>query len=172
MTQNGRSWHKRLLDAFALNGIGFLPYLPDGVLAPLVSSAMDRPEFTVLPLTREEEGVGIAAGVNLAGGRSVLLMQVSGLGNSLNAIGSFVIAQRVPLLMLISERGGIGETVSTQLPFGNAAVRVMEATGISHHPLTGEYLEAAVSGAVDLAFVSRTAVALRITPQLSDKDSV
>ena len=160
-------WSKRMLDALASAKVTYLPYLPDGVLAPLVAQANDRPEFTVIPLTREEEGVGIASGVNLTGGRSVLAMQVSGLGNSLNAIGSLVMAQRIPLLMLITERGGLGETVSTQVPFGAAATRVLETIGVPTFELTAEDdIAFVVSGAAKLAFTSRVAVALVVKAQL------
>ena len=156
-----------MLDAFAAADITYLPYLPDGVLAPLVRQAEDRPEFTVIPLTREEEGVGIAAGIYLGGGRPALLMQVSGLGNSLNAIGSLVMAQRIPLVMVITERGGLGETVSTQVPFGAAARRVLETVGIPTYDLIAEDdIPALVRGAAELAFISRVPVAIIVKAQM------
>jgi sulfopyruvate decarboxylase subunit alpha len=156
-----------MLDALASADVTYLPYLPDGVLAPLVTQAQNRPEFTVIPLTREEEGVGIAAGIHLGGGRAVLAMQVSGLGNSLNAIGSLVMAQRIPLLMLITERGGLGETVSTQVPFGAAAKRVLETVGVPTYELTAEDdIQFVVSGAAELAYTSRVAVAMIVKAQL------
>ena len=156
-----------MLDALASAGVTYLPYLPDGVLAPLVAQANDRPEFSVIPLTREEEGVGIASGVYLGGGRAVLAMQVSGLGNSLNAIGSLAMAQRIPLLMLITERGGLGETVSTQVPFGAAARRVLEAVGVPTFDLADEDdIPFVVRGAAELAYTSRVAVAMIVKAQL------
>lgn len=156
-----------MLDAFAAEGIEYLPYLPDGALAAMVTEAGARPEFSVIPLTREEEGVGVATGVYLAGRRAALLMQVSGLGNSLNAIGSLAMAQRIPLLMLITERGGLGETVATQIPFGAAAHRVLDAIGIPCFDLKREdEIPALVRGAVGLAFTSRVPVAILAKAQL------
>lgn len=156
-----------MLDALSAADVAYLPYLPDGVLAPLVAQADARPEFTVVPLTREEEGVGISAGIYLGGGRAALVMQVSGLGNSLNAIGSLVMAQRIPLLMLITERGGLGETVSTQIPFGAAANRVLGAVGVPTFELTREEdIPVVVNGASELAFTSRVPVAMIVTAQL------
>lgn len=157
-----------MLDALAAQDVAFLPFLPDGVLAPLIDRASLRAEFTPIQVTREEEGVAIAAGMHLAGQRSALLMQVSGLGNSLNVLGSLVLAQRIPLLMFVTERGGLGETVSTQIPFGGAAPRVLDAVGISHFDLSlSEDVDDVVSGAVELAFVSRVPVAVMITARLS-----
>lgn len=161
------AWPKRLLDALCGEGVSLLPYLPDGALTPVIKLAEAAPDVTPVPLTREEEGVGISVGANLAGRRSALLMQVSGLGNSLNAIGSLAMAQRIPLLMIISERGGLGETVSTQVPFGAAAGRVLDAVGVSRFPLEREQdVDRVVSGAVELAFVSRVTVAVMLTPAL------
>lgn len=160
-------WSKRLLDAFAAEGISFLPYLPDGALAAAVTLADERPEFTLVPLTREEEGVGIAAGVYLAGQRAAMLIQVSGLGNSLNAIGSLAMAQRIPLLLVVTERGGLGETVSTQVPFGAAARRIVETMGISCFELRSEdEIPAVVGGAAGLAFVSRVPVVVLVSSVL------
>lgn len=159
-----------MLDAFAAEQVTFLPYLPDGVLAPLVSQAADRDEFTLVPLTREEEGVGIACGLWLAGVRCALVIQVSGLGNSLNAIGSLAMAQRIPLLMVVSERGGLGEIVSTQVPFGGAAKRVLEAMNITVVELTREEdVPAVVRGAATTAFVSRVPVAILLKSQLNSE---
>ena len=45
-------------------------------------------EFFHVPLTREEEGVGISAGAALAGLKPVMLIQSSGLGNMVNALAS------------------------------------------------------------------------------------
>ena len=51
-----------------------------------------------VPVTREEEGVGIAAGAALAGGKPLLLMQNSGLGNCVNALASLTGLYELPLV--------------------------------------------------------------------------
>jgi len=161
-------WPQRLLDALADAGVGLLPYVPDGVLAPVLELAAARPEFTLVPLTREEEGVGIACGAFLGGGRAALLLQTSGMGNSLNAIGSLAMAQRIPLLMVVTERGGLGETVSTQIPFGAALRRVLDAVGICWHEITEpRQVAGVVAGAAQQCFVSRVPVVLLLSARLS-----
>lgn len=162
------TWQHRIVRALDAEGVHFMPYVPDGTLAPLVSLAEQDSSFTTHPVSREEEGVGIAAGVNLTGKRSALLLQVTGLGNSLNAIGSLALAQRIPLLLIVSERGGLAETVSTQLPLGRAMPRMLDALGVTHHALRpNDPVEAVVAAAVETAFISRTTVAVRLTPELS-----
>jgi hypothetical protein len=48
---NVRNWPKHLLDGLAEEGVAFLPYLPDGVLAPVIKLAEASPGFTLVPLT-------------------------------------------------------------------------------------------------------------------------
>ena len=162
-----RSWTTALLDGFESAGITHLPYLPDKPLASVVNDADQRDELTTIPLTREEEGVGIAVGLNLSGRRSALMMQASGMGNSLNAIGSVAMAQRIPLLCIVTERGGLGETVSTQVPFGAALPRVLDAMAVRCIPLTAETnIDDTVALAADLVFTARQVVVLHVTAGL------
>ena len=44
----------------------------------------------IVPVTKEEEGVGICAGSFLAGKKPFMIIQSSGLGNSFNAIASLL----------------------------------------------------------------------------------
>ena len=70
-----------------------------------------------IPVTREEEGVGIAAGASLGGKRPALLMQNSGLGNSLNALLSLTKLYRLPLPLVISHRGRKGNRCRHRFPW-------------------------------------------------------
>ena len=65
--------------------------------------------FTVVPATREEEAIGIAAGAYVSGVRSAVYMQSSGVGNSINALASLCLPARIPIPMLINLRGEVGE---------------------------------------------------------------
>ncbi|MFQ5800819.1 MAG: thiamine pyrophosphate-binding protein, partial [Candidatus Hydrothermarchaeales archaeon] len=62
-------------------------------------------EFLHVPLTREEEGVGIAAGAALAEERPTMLIQSSGLGNMINALASLTMFYELPLFIMVSWRG-------------------------------------------------------------------
>jgi len=59
-------------------------------------------------------------------------MQNSGLGNSINALASLNILYGIPLLMIISHRGGVGEPVIGQVPMGRLTVPLLEAMAIPH----------------------------------------
>jgi sulfopyruvate decarboxylase subunit alpha len=96
-------------DALKGCGVRLLSVLPETWLVHLVSLAEEDPEMILVRLAKEEEGVGISAGAHLAGVRSAMLMQNHGLLASVNGIVSLAQLYRVPLLMLVSYRGGFGE---------------------------------------------------------------
>ena len=81
-------------------------------------------------LTREEECVGFACGFSAAGGRPAVLMQCSGLGNALNALGSFAIPYAIGIPLVLSMRGTLGEENPSQVPMGRATTALLAALGI------------------------------------------
>ena len=87
-------------------------------------------EFFHVPLTSEEEGVGISAGAALAGLKPVMLIQSSGLGNMVNALASLSLFYELPLFLLVSWRGVYKETIAAQRPMGLLVPRLLEAMGI------------------------------------------
>jgi sulfopyruvate decarboxylase subunit alpha len=59
-------------------------------------------------------------------------MQNSGLGNCINALASLDMLYGIPLLMIISHRGGVGEPIVAQMPMGQLTVPLLDAMNISH----------------------------------------
>ena len=108
-------------------------YVPDNPLSHVLRDFDERFRDVRLVLaTREEEAFGIAAGLYLGGRRPAVMLQSSGLGNSLNAITSLVLPYRIPMLMLVSMRGDLGEWNSAQVPMGRAVRSIFDAIGVSH----------------------------------------
>ena len=94
--------------------------------------------------TREEEALGILSGAWLGGQRGALLMQNSGLGNCINTLGSLNIASQLPVVLVISQRGDLGEFNPAQVPMGQATERILDAVGIRYvMPRSVAELEAA-----------------------------
>lgn len=161
-------WSGMLYGRLRQGGIRYFVHVPDSPLSRLISLAGADAEAILLPATREEEGVGIAVGVHLGGGRAAVLMQTSGLGNTLNALASLAIPYRIPLLMVISVRGEPGEWNAAQVPMGRATRPVLEALGLPHATLTaaGEIPEL-VPPLTDVAFRTRTPAALLLSKRLT-----
>ena len=115
-----------------LAGINFAASVPCVNLKKLLNLVSDDPDIIHVPVTREEEGVGICAGAWMGGQNPALLMQNSGLGNSINALASLDFLYGIPLLMVISHRGGEGEPIVGQVPMGQLTVPLLDAMEIPH----------------------------------------
>ena len=108
-------------------GIDFIVSVPCVNLSRLLNMIDDDPEITHIPVTREEEGIGICAGAYLGGKRTAILMQNSGLGNSINALKSLMELYEFPLIIVMSHRGTEGESIVGQVPMGESTPRILEA---------------------------------------------
>jgi len=92
--------------------------LPCIMLKGLLQVIEEKNEIDHISITREEEGIGIAAGAYLGGKVPAIVMQNSGLGNSVNAIKSLLQLYRIPVIFIMSHRGGEGEKILAQIPMG------------------------------------------------------
>jgi len=120
-------------------------------LQELLALVENDEEIIHVPVTREEEGVGICAGAWMAGRRPALLMQNSGLGNSINALASLDMLYGIPLLMIISHRGGKDEPIIGQVPMGQLTVPLLDAMKIRHYSPSPETAEETVACAWEKA---------------------
>lgn len=108
-------------------GIDFIVSVPCVNLSKILDMLDEDDEITHIPVTREEEGIGICAGAYLGGKKTAILMQNSGLGNSINALKSLTELYNFPLLMIMSHRGTDGENIVGQVPMGQSTPRLLEA---------------------------------------------
>ncbi len=140
-----------VLDRLSALGVDVVASLPCDRTQDLCALIPER--FRSVNLTREEDGVGICAGLAMAGARSVLHMQSSGLGNSLNAIMSLTVTFGLPLPVLASWRGVYREAIPAQVPFNRAVPDVLAALGIPCTVIRGpedeELIDAVVRDAYD-----------------------
>ena len=108
-------------------------YVPDNPLSHVLREFGGRyPDVRLMLATREEEAFGIAAGLYLGGRRPTVMLQSSGLGNSLNALTSLLIPYEIPVLIVISMRGDAGEWNPAQESMGLAIRPVFDAIAIPH----------------------------------------
>jgi sulfopyruvate decarboxylase subunit alpha len=150
-------WARGICAGLRASGCREVIYVPDNPLSHILHALkQDYPEVRATLATREEEALGIAAGLYLGGARPALMMQSSGLGNTLNALGSLLIPYQIPALFLISMRGDPGEWNAAQVPMGRAVVPVLDTFGVQHlfieHP---EAAQETVRAAAALAFGTR-----------------
>jgi sulfopyruvate decarboxylase alpha subunit len=141
-------------------------YVPDAGHKRLIELCQDDRGMASVPLTTEEEGIGLAAGAWLGGDRAVLLMQSSGVGNCVNAL-TLAANCGFPLLMLVTMRGEWGEFNPWQVPMGQATPEVLRLAGVRSLRLDrAEETFDTVAAAAKLAFDSYAAVAVLIAQRL------
>ena len=141
-------------------------YVPDAGHKALINRSLEDPEVHSVALTTEEEGVGLLAGAHLGGGRGVLLMQSSGVGNCVNFL-SLIRGGQFPFLMLVSMRGDFGEGNPWQMPMGRAVEPVLEAMGVMCIRVDdAREVAATVRAAATMVFQAGQAVAVLLTQKL------
>ena len=123
--------------------------------------------MTLVRLAKEEEGVGVSMGAYLAGWRTALLMQNHGFLQAINGIVSGAMLYRIPLLLVISDRGHLGERDPWQTEGGRYTRRVLDALNIQWTELhTPAYAGSKIAKAMTLAHSSLSPVAVLLTRDL------
>jgi sulfopyruvate decarboxylase subunit alpha len=121
---------QRLLKSLKQHGADFFVTVPCKLSAELVSLISQDKDITHVAPTREEEGVGICAGAYLAGKMPVMVIQNSGIGNSINALTTLTQLYDMPLLLVCTHRGSPGERIGAQVPMGVGVKGVLDAVSI------------------------------------------
>lgn len=106
-------------------GIDFTVSVPCTGISELLARIDEDPEITHVPATREDEGIGICAGAYLGGLRPAIIMQNSGLGNSINALKSLMELYEIPLIMIAIPNG------SGEVPMEASSPMILEAMGFN-----------------------------------------
>lgn len=86
-------------------GVTLATGVPCSFLSPVIDGVISDPLIRYVGATSEGEGVGIAVGQWLAGGKPIVMCQNSGLGNMVNPLTSLAHPSAVPFLILCTWRG-------------------------------------------------------------------
>ncbi len=132
----GSSWHEITRTVLKRHDVRLVTYVPDNVLRPLIEGIHADPFFSAFAVTREEEGVGIINGAWMGGTRGILLMQTSGFATLPNVLASLSVPFQIPTLMMVSERGTLGEFNIGQSLVARTMRPVLDALAIETHTMT------------------------------------
>jgi len=166
------TWYDIVVRALKANEVRLVSYVPDNVLAPLIRLAHADPYFTVLAPAREEEAVGIVAGAQMAGLRGIVLMQTSGFATLANVLASLAIPYQIPVPMMISERGTLGEFNLGQAAVLRTMRPVLESLGIEHYAITRlDEVEFVVDRMIKQAYATRMPAAMILSPLLTKRNT-
>ena len=160
------NWQDEVYDLLRRHDVTQFAYVPDAGHRILIDRSLADPGVQSVALTTEEEGVALLAGADLGGARGVLLMQSSGVGNSVNML-SLIQAGRFPFLALISMRGDFGEGNPWQFAMGQATQTALEAMGVICVRIERpEEVVPATTAALTMAFKGGQAVAVLLSQRL------
>jgi sulfopyruvate decarboxylase subunit alpha len=104
-----------IMDAIKQAKIEFIISVPDivtsdGLLWPISKD----PEFKLVRVCKEDEGVSICGAMSYNNTRALLLMQQTGLMDSLNAIRAIGVDYQLPVCMMVGLQGKEPEKLSDQ----------------------------------------------------------
>ncbi len=89
-------------------GFNFFTGTPCSYLKPFINYVIDHDEFHFVDAVNEGDAIAIAAGVTVAGKRSVVMFQNSGFGNAVNPLTSLTDTFRIPMMVIVTYRGEPG----------------------------------------------------------------
>jgi phosphonopyruvate decarboxylase len=89
-------------------GFGLYTGVPCSYLKPFINYVIDSDKLRYVGAANEGDAIAIAAGADLAGLRSVVMFQNSGLGNTVNPLTSLNYSFRIPSLIIPTLRGEPG----------------------------------------------------------------
>jgi sulfopyruvate decarboxylase alpha subunit len=159
-------WPDEVYATLRRRGTSQFCYVPDSGHKRLIELAHADSEVRAIPLTTEEEGVGVVAGAHLGLARAVLLMQSSGVGNCVNFL-SLIQHCRFPFLTLVTMRGEFGEQNPWQFAMGRAVEPVFGAMGVAVCRADGpEDVLPAVTAAIGMVDRGGQAVAVLLGQRL------
>ena len=137
------------------SGIQFVVSVPDlttseGLLRPLAKLTDPR----LIRICKEDEGVAICAGLSYTGKRGLLLIQQTGMLDSINAIRGVAVEYNLPICMmvgLLEKEVGVPPRQSKR--YGVRIVEpILEAMGIPYHEIEQESDVAKIKPAIEGCF--------------------
>lgn len=110
-------------------------YLPCSTFKDLIKELVIDEKLQLIPINREDEGIGLITGTFLAGEKSLLLIQDSGLGNSYNSIVSLLNLYQIPVMIIASMRGFYNEISAPNALWSDNTSKIHDSIGIKEFVL-------------------------------------
>ncbi|MCF2132231.1 hypothetical protein L1I79_38335 [Strepomyces sp. STD 3.1] len=138
-----------------------------GIFSLLESNEVtERHGISFTPAIREDSALGVASGMYLGGKKSVVLMQNSGLGYSLNVLTSFNLIYDLPILLLISWRGAYGNDAVEHDIIGAKLTNLLDSVEIPHKEFDNNRPEELIAETLSLIEETNRPVALLIKDEI------
>jgi sulfopyruvate decarboxylase alpha subunit len=162
------AWAETFLACLKENDVRLVTYVPDNVLTPLLKGVTADNYFMSVVATREDEALGLVTGAWMGGLRGVVMMQTSGFGVIPNALASLIVPYQIPAILVVSERGTMGEFNSGQVLVSRTMRPTLDALAVAHHTLTDvNTMGFVVDRAIKQAIATQAPVVFILSPLLT-----
>ena len=151
---------KKIIDCLAANGIGFATSVPCKQLSGLIELVDGADGILHVPSNKEDEGMGLCVGAYLGGVKSCILMQNTALGVVVNTLATLVQFYRIPLPMIISYRGEVGEKVACQVEMAIHTKPLLDQLHVPWYHLSHADEADRIDGIVKHSFMCRKPAAI------------
>ena len=106
---------QNMLNAMVKNKIQFVTTVPCKQLSGSIELLEHDERILHVPSNKEDEGMGLCTGAYMGGKRPCIIMQNTAIGVTINSLVTLIQYYRIPLPILISYRGEVGEKVQCQV---------------------------------------------------------
>ncbi|MBI2350958.1 MAG: decarboxylase [Deltaproteobacteria bacterium] len=146
-------------------GIRIVVALPDRMTSEhLLKPILRNPDFRVLQVCKEDEGISICSGLYCADQRALLLIQYTGLLDSMNALSRIAVEGQNPVCMMVGLLGkepGVPPAQSKRYGL-RIVVPILDVMGIEHHLIESSQDVSKIAPAVERAYANSMPVALLV----------
>ena len=119
---------RQIFNILEKKGIKNFIGVPDSTMKHFIDEGLKKEK--ILITTREEEAIGIAAGMSMWNEKSLVFMQNAGFANSLSTITSLVKLYEIPMIMLIGWRGYLKNDAPEHVKIGEIQPELINIIGL------------------------------------------
>lgn len=160
---------QKIWQALVDNGVDKVAYLPCNKLNALMGQVPAGVE--VLNITRESVGLGLCFGRSLAGKRSAMMIQNTGLGNLITELYTMQKLYREGLPIFVSWRGYYKEPIEAQVIFGSKIEALLEAIDVEYEIVRTEADTQGIEAEVAACFTQHKVKVFLMSPEVWEVNS-
>ena len=150
----------KIVADFVKNKIELVTTVPCKQLAGVIEKIDESEDIYHIPSNKEDEGMGICAGAFMGGKRSAIIMQNTAIGVTINTLATLTQYYRMPLPMLISYRGELGEPVACQVEMAVHTKALLKQMNIPTYHFHNESDAEELDSILQYTFMSNKPVAI------------
>lgn len=154
------SVNDKIIASLVKNRVEFVTTVPCKQLAGVILGIDKNDAIMHVPSNKEDEGMGLCAGAYMGGKRAAIIMQNTAIGVTVNALATLIQFYNIPLPMIISYRGEVGERVACQVEMAVHTKALLNQLNIQtyhfHKPDDADELD----GILEHTFMSRKPTAI------------